>query len=38
MVVNLLEKNAIQQHEYPKIEGKLKSTFNLPSTLINKLH
>jgi len=38
MVINLFEKNAIQQHEYPKIEGKLKSTFNLPSTLINKLH
>ena len=38
MVINVLEKNAIQQHEYPKIEGKLKSTFNLPSTLINKLH
>ena len=32
------EQELLQHHNSPKIEGKLKSIFNLPSTLINKLH
>ena len=32
------EKDLLQPHEYPKIEGKFKSLFVLPSNLIHKMH
>ena len=31
------DQDVLKPHEYPKIEGKLKSTFILPSILINKM-
>ena len=33
-----LDKDVLKPHIYPKLEGKLKSTFNLPQILINKMH